>query len=58
MPHVQVGGDKCMYVKSLSTDGAAKISNQVFLEDCLVSVDGRNVVGKPVTQVYTLNPQP
>lgn len=50
----KVGGDKAMYVKSLSPDGAAKASNQVLLEDCLVSVDGRNVFAKPVTQVTPL----
>ena len=39
------------YVKSVSPDGAAKLSNQVFNEDCLISVDGQNVHTKPVTQV-------
>ena len=50
----KVGADKCMYVKSMSPDGAAKLSNQICVEDCLTHVDGRNVAGKHVVTVTPL----
>jgi len=50
----KVGQDKGMYVKSISPDGPAGLSQQVFLEDCLMAVDGRNVHQQPVTNVTPL----
>uniref|UniRef100_A0A7S0I3G7 PDZ domain-containing protein n=1 Tax=Hanusia phi TaxID=3032 RepID=A0A7S0I3G7_9CRYP len=50
----RVGSDKGMYVKSLAPDGPASQSKQVFLDDCLMSVDRKEVYGKPVTDVTPL----
>ena len=50
----RVGSDKGMYVKSLAADGPAAQSKQVMVDDCLVSVDGKEVYGKPVTDVTPL----
>eukprot|EP00286_Rhodomonas_abbreviata_P017372 CAMPEP_0181337962 /NCGR_PEP_ID=MMETSP1101-20121128/28351_1 /TAXON_ID=46948 /ORGANISM="Rhodomonas abbreviata, Strain Caron Lab Isolate" /LENGTH=374 /DNA_ID=CAMNT_0023448597 /DNA_START=94 /DNA_END=1215 /DNA_ORIENTATION=- len=47
----KVGSDMGMYVKALSPGGPAHESGQVHVHDRLVSVNGKDMVGKSVTQI-------
>jgi len=47
----KVGHDAGMYVKAMSPDGAAAMSEQIMLNDLLIAVNGKDVYRKPVTQV-------
>jgi C-terminal processing protease CtpA/Prc len=50
----KVGQDKGMYVKALSPDGPAYASGLVQVDDLLMTVNGKDVFGKPVTEVRSM----
>lgn len=47
----KVGSDMGMYVKALSPGGPAAESKQIAIHDRLVSVDGKSISGKTVTEI-------
>jgi len=50
----KVGADKSMFVKAIGVDGPAALSGVVAIDDRLQLIDGKNVLGKPVTAVTPL----